>query len=273
MKRATAGLVVSLVLLTPLPAHAAAPDPVQVLRAQVVPGRGVTVSMVTRMSADGRHLGTVRTERVTGFRKGGSVETDESTTVHFPAAAELLGEDFPDFLFPTLLIRLKDANYTSGGSLIPELPLGKKWVRSRWFESSPMDSTVDLFEPGALKALLATASSTGPRSAKGTIYSSKIPGRPFGTPMTRGEKGEKVAWALRFDDRGRVTRLTTRVFRRTNDGYVLGLGSDLRFTGWGSRVTIEAPPEESVIEAEDLPQEPGLLVEEKEPVEASPQGR
>ncbi|GGL28781.1 hypothetical protein [Planomonospora parontospora] len=129
------------------------------------------------------------------------------------------------------------------------------------------------FEPGALKALLATASSAGPRSAKGTIYSAKIPGWPFGVPMSRGEKGEKVAWALWFDDRGRVTRLTTKVSQRTNDDYVLGLSSDLRFTGWGSRVTVEAPPEESVIEVEDLPQEPGLSVEEKEPIETSPQGK
>ncbi|MFF3442216.1 hypothetical protein [Streptosporangium sp. NPDC002721] len=248
MKRVIAGLVASLVLLTPLPAHAAAPDPVKVLRDQVAPGRGVTVSLVTHLSADGKRFMTIRTDRVTGFRRGGLVETDDSTTYYAPDVPE---EIKSDVLFPTLLIRVKDASYTSGGELVGRLPLGKKWVRSRWPESSPTDVTVDLFQPGTLRALLDTASSVGPRAAKGTIYTSKIPGLPFGGIPS--ERGEKLAWALWFDARGRVTRLTTKTSQRTNDNYELGLGSDLRFTGWGARVTVEPPPEDLVVEAEDLP--------------------
>ncbi|GAA4225158.1 hypothetical protein FHR32_003320 [Streptosporangium album] len=131
------------------------------------------------------------------------------------------------------------------------------------------DSTVDLFESGTLRALLATASSIGPRAAKGTIYTSKIPGRPFGG---RPGRGEKVAWALWFDAKGRVTRLTTTTSQRTNDNYELGLSSDLRFTGWGAQVTIEPPPEDLVIEAEDLPEPDDLFEEPPVAIEAPSKG-
>ncbi|MER5645290.1 hypothetical protein [Streptosporangium sp. NPDC002524] len=270
MKRVVAGLVASLVLLTPLPARAAAPDPVKALRAQVVPGRGVTVSLVTRMSADGKRFMTTRTDRVAGFGKGGLVETDDSITYYAPDLPEELKSDI---LFPALLIRVRDAHYTSGGELVGRLPLGKKWVRSQWPESSPADIAVDLFQPGALRALLDTASSVGPRAAKGTIRTSKIPGLPFGGIPS--ERGEKLTWALWFDARGRVTRLTTRTSQMTNDNVELGISSDLRFTGWGARVTIEPPPEDLVVKAEDLPEELSgfdLFGESPVTLETSPKG-
>ncbi|WP_326824785.1 hypothetical protein [Streptosporangium sp. NBC_01756] len=262
MRRIATGLVVSLILLTPLPARADTPDPIKALRTQIVPGRGVTVSLITRMSADGKQFATIRTTRVAGFRKGGLVETDDISTFYSPVLSESLEADT---LFPTLLIKVEGAYYASGGELIGKLPPGKKWVRSRWPESSPMDATVDLFEPGTLRALLATASSVGPRAAKGTIYTSKIPGRPFGGWSGRGEK---VAWALWFDAKGRVTRLTTTTSQRTNDNYELGLSSDLRFTGWGAQVTIEPPPEDLVIEADDLPRSGSLFEESPMKIEA-----
>ncbi|MEU0483452.1 hypothetical protein ABZ260_30220 [Streptosporangium sp. NPDC006013] len=269
MRRITTGLVVSLLLLTPLPARADAPDPIKALRAQVVPGRGVTVSAVTRMLADGKHMFTSRTTRVAGFRKGGLVETDDISTLSSPIRSEIPELD-SSFLFPELLIKVDGAYYTSGGELIGTLPLGKQWVRSRWFESSPMDVTVDLLEPGTLRALLATASSVGPRTAKGTIYASKIPGQPLGGGLGRDEK---VAWALWFDAKGRVTRLTTTTSQQTNDNYELGIRSDLRFTGWGTKVTIEPPPEDLVIDAEDLPEEEGLFWEPPVTIETPPKGK
>lgn len=246
MKRIIVGLATGLVALAPLPAHAAAPDPVKALQAQTAPGRGVTVSLVTRMTFDGRQVATFRTDRVAGFRKGGRVDTDDSTTYHTPLAIEDLGTQFS---FPTLRIRVKGADYTSGGELIGRLPLDKKWARSPWPTPSPADLTVDLFRPGTLKALLATASSVGPRSARGAIDIRKIPGRPFG-----GRTEEKVAWALWFDAKGRVTRLATRFSHRTNDHMKMGVSSDLRFTGWGATVSIEAPPRDLVMEADDLPE-------------------
>ncbi|MEU4408411.1 hypothetical protein AB0F88_28155 [Streptosporangium sp. NPDC023963] len=142
-------------------------------------------------------------------------------------------------------------------------------MRSRWPESSPADVTVDLLHPGTLRALLATASSVGPRAAKGTVRTSKIPGLPFGGLPS--ERGEKVAWALWFDAKGRVTRLTTTTSQQTNDDYELGLSSDLRFTGWGARVTIEPPPEDLVVEAEDLP-EVDLFGESPMTIETPPKG-
>ncbi|MEU8379995.1 hypothetical protein [Streptosporangium sp. NPDC048865] len=255
MRRIIAGLAVSLVLLAPLPAHADVPDPVKRLHALVVPGRGVTISAVTRMSFDGKHAATTRTTRVAEFLKGGGVETDDISTFSFSSwirskLSELPEDLESEMLFPTLLIKAGGAYYTSGGALVGKLPLDKKWVRSRWYESSPMDTTVDLLAPGTLRALLATASSTGPRTARGTIYSSKIPGLPLGG--IPGERGEKVAWALWFDAKGRVTRLTTTASQRTNDDIMLTISSDLRYTGWGARVTVEPPPEELVVEAEDI---------------------
>ncbi|MEU4830671.1 hypothetical protein [Streptosporangium sp. NPDC023615] len=264
MKRIVAGLVAGLVLLTPLPARAAAPDPVKALRAQVVPGRGVKVSLVTHLSMDGERFATTRTDRVAGFREGGVVETDDSSTFSFrldagalkgpkaKEAREKAREEMKEYtLFPSLFIRTREATYASGGELIGRLPPGKKWVRG-WSDAfSPADTTIDLLTPGTLRALLATASSVGPRSARGAIPVTGIPGRPFGGfPGS----GEKAAWALWFDDRGRVTRLTATFSQRTNDDYVLGSRSDIRFSGWGSRLTVESPPEHLVVEAEDLPE-------------------
>ncbi|MEV4378650.1 hypothetical protein [Streptosporangium sp. NPDC049644] len=270
MRRIIAGLVVSLLLLTPLPARADALDPIKTLRAQIVPGRGVTISVATRVSADGKHIFTSRTTRVAGFRKGGLVETDDISTFYSPIRSEISEILEAETLFPTLLIKVEGAYYTSGGELIGKLPLDKKWVRSRWPESSPMDLTVDLFEPGTLRALLATASSVGPRTAKGTIHASKIPGQPLGGGLGRDEE---VAWALWFDAKGRVTRLTTTTSQQTNDNYELGIRSDLRFTGWGTKVTIEPPPEDLVIDAEDLPEEEGLFWEPPVTIETPPKGK
>ncbi|MFD1931781.1 MULTISPECIES: hypothetical protein [Nonomuraea] len=248
MKSYIAGLAAGLVALAPLPAHAAAPDPVKALQAEMAPGRGVTVSAVTRMTFDGRQANTYRTDRVVGFRKGGGVDTDDSTTFHRPPGTEALGTEFS---FPTLLIRVKGTEYVSGGKLVGRLPLDKKWLRNRFSAPGPADLTVDLFQPGALKALLATASSTGPRSARGAIDIRKIPGRPLGV---RTGTGGKLAWALWFDAEGRVTRLATGFSYRTNEHIRMGVRADLRFTGWGAKVTVEAPPRDLVMEAADLPE-------------------
>ena len=190
MKKIIAGLAAGVVLLAPLPAHAAAPDPIKVLQAQVVPGRGSPSpwSLVCWPTASSSAPPDSTSRR---FPQGVAGGDDESTTLYSPLLKEdLEGDDlFP--LFPTLLIRVKGANYTSGGELVGRLPPGKKWVRSRWPESNPSDLTVDLFQPGTLQALLATASSIGPRAARGTIYTAKIPGLPFGGLR---ERGEKVAW-------------------------------------------------------------------------------
>ncbi|MFE3450497.1 hypothetical protein ACFXJ8_16340 [Nonomuraea sp. NPDC059194] len=261
MRRIIAGLAAGLVVLAPLPAQAAAPDPakkpaavktpvkkfdpVKALRAQVVPGRGVNVSVVTRMLSDGKQFATFRTSRVVGFRKGGQVDTDDSTTVYSPLAID---PHDPELRFPTLLIKAKGVSYTSGGALIGSLPLDKKWVRDRGYQPTPADLMVDLFRPGTLRALLATASSTGPHSAKGTIDSSKI----FGSRS--GGRGEKVSWALWFDAKGRVARLTTRFSTRITRDFRLGLSTEARFTGWGARVTVEPPPADLVIERGDLPE-------------------
>ncbi|MGC5009363.1 hypothetical protein ACLQ2R_01225 [Streptosporangium sp. DT93] len=252
MKSITAGVVAGLVLLAPLPARAVAAavaaDPVAALRAQVVPGRGVTVSLVTRTSPDGRRFATSRTDRIVGFRKGGVVETDDTTTFYSSMSSEDLKEDT---LFPSLLVRVKGASYASGGELIGRVPPDKKWVRSREPLPGAADGTVDLFTPGTLRALLATASSRGSRSARGTIQASRIPGRPFDGWT---EPGERVAWALWFDAEGRVTRLATATSRNAGDGRLPSIGSDQRFTGWGSRVTVQPPPEDLVIEAGELPE-------------------
>ncbi|MFI6506243.1 hypothetical protein ACIBCT_01440 [Streptosporangium sp. NPDC050855] len=265
MKRITAGVVAGLVLLAPLPARAAAvvADPVKALRAQVVPGRGVTVSLVTRTSPDGRRFATTRTDRIVGFRKGGVVETDDTTTFYSAISSEGLKEDT---LFPSLLVRVKDATYASGGELIGRLPLNKNWVRLREPRPVAADGAIDLFTPGTLRALLATASSRGPRSARGTILASAIPGRPFEGWTGRGEK---VAWALWFDAEGRVTRLASATSRHANGGDRPSLTSDQRFTGWGARVTVQPPPEDAVIEAEELP-EPGSPEETPETIEILP---
>ncbi|MEU4326415.1 hypothetical protein [Nonomuraea dietziae] len=241
-------LLIALALATAVPAQPAPkPDPVKVLDDQVEPGRGVTISVVTRVRTDGRHYLTARTTRVAGFRKGGSVDVDDSTTMYSPLGNERMDDEFR---FPTLLIRAKGKSYTSGGRLIGHLPLDRKWVRHHYPERNLADVTVDLFRPGTLRALLATATSRTSSTAKGFIHAAKIPGRPLGgSRLSR----EKVAWALWFDAEGRVTRMTTRISEQTND-HELGITSDLRFTGWGAKVTVEPPPADLVMEADDLPE-------------------
>ncbi|MGV9307942.1 MULTISPECIES: hypothetical protein [unclassified Nonomuraea] len=248
MKRIIVGLALTTgAALVAAPPAQAAPkaDPVKALQAQVAPGKGVNVSLITRIALDGKRLATIRTERVAGFRKGWQVDTDETTSVYAPDSAESLQADFR---FPTLVIRAKGVSYTSGGELIGMLPLDKKWVRDIPGESRPADLTVDLFQPGALKALLATASSVSSRSAEGAIDIRKIPGRPFGS-----RNGVKIAWALWFDDKGRVTRLTTMLADQRLSDRRLDVSADVRFTGWGAKVTVEPPPADLVTRSEDVP--------------------
>ncbi|MEU4542568.1 hypothetical protein [Nonomuraea dietziae] len=232
-------LLIGLALATAVPGQSIPkPDPIKVLTAQTAPGKGVTVSSVTKVSVNGRHAVTMRTDGLTAFRKGGQ-DVDDVIRYSTPIATETVQADY---LFPTLFTRVKGVTYTSGGVVVGWLPLDKKWARNLDKSVHPGSIMVNLFRPGTLRALLNSASSVDSRGARGTIAAGKLPGSPL--PV-------KLSWELWFDAKGRVTRFTTATPRT---GEPFRISSDLRFSGWRANAVVTPPSKELVIDADDLPE-------------------
>ncbi|GAA3471690.1 hypothetical protein [Nonomuraea roseola] len=260
MRKILVGLALTTgVALIAAPAAQAAPkaDPVKSLKAQYVPGKGVKTSSTIRMSISGDPVITARESGVTAFGKSGVTATDRTTKFHLdPVIVAALedeedGQSLKDLVrTPTRVISVKQWSYLSGGLVASTLPEGKTWVRTPNAGDSLGGPKVDLFASGTLKTLLASASSYRNGVAKGTIKVSQLPGRPFGA-----KAGQKVSWTLWIDAKGLVSRFATKLSVPVGRGETMDFTADERFTGWGSKVTVTAPPAADWIDSKDLDQE------------------
>ncbi|MER7501092.1 hypothetical protein AB0L05_22100 [Nonomuraea pusilla] len=247
MKRIIAGLALTTAaaLATAAPAQAAPADPVKALKKQFSAGHGVRVSETSRTSMKGESLMTMKTSATLAFGAKGVVASD----VRNRSAKK---DAFASIFTPERAITVGGYQYAKGGLFSEELPEGKKWVRYPGGEpSGTYNQVLDIFRPKVLDALVTRA-----KTAKGGTYSGVISYKDIA--KLYGQKPDKllgkikVKYALGVNAKGLVTRLTTDW---ALDFGVLGKvrsQTETRYTGWGSKVTVKAPPKSEWIDIAEL---------------------
>ncbi|MER6578004.1 hypothetical protein [Nonomuraea sp. NPDC001023] len=249
MKRIIAGLALAsaAALVTATPAQAAPADPAKALKKQYVAGHGVRFTETSRSSMDGKSTGATKTSGVLEFGRSGIVASDVRN--------HGIGKNADVFasLMPARVITVGKHVYAQGGLYSEGLPEGRKWVRypDTGMRISTSNQMLDVFEPKVLKALVSHAAST-----KGGIYRGSVTvkelGKIYGQSVNKKVAKVKVSYLLAVDSKGLVTRV---VSDWTLDYGILGTShstTETRFTGWGVKVKVKAPPADQVTDVADL---------------------
>ncbi|MER5622778.1 hypothetical protein ABT061_17235 [Streptosporangium sp. NPDC002544] len=258
MKRVIAGVAVATVttFVAATPVQAAAADPVKALKSQFVAGKGVKFTDVVTLVEFAGNTPYLKRTGSFQFGRTGIVASDVSAkrTTDDPGIPSgivwSLGR-------PERTIRIGTTSYYSGGPWAPSK--GKTWIKhpngmnagfSGWY-----GQLVNVAEPATLKALITKGKRTG-RTYSGTISFGaleKISPWLRNVSLNRLSGNSKAA-VLRF----RLTlgsdqlpqRLITVYPGSTHVSAAVGedrqLSVETRYTGWGSRVTVKAPPASKV---------------------------
>ncbi|MFI9554201.1 hypothetical protein [Nonomuraea endophytica] len=263
MKRIFAGvaLTVAAAALTAAPAQAAAPkDPVVALKKQFVAGTGVKFVDRTILANRGQREIFMRRTGTFAFSKAGLAASDITGKFNFKQSD--LPEDAPDLLKGLFAaertIRVGTTSYISGGMFGTMLPEDKTWIK---FPKGPTGGLTGLYgqmvnitEPNTLKTLLksgkaikggyAGAITVGQLNKVSAWYRASLFDKP-----TKKQQKAVISWKLQLDGKGLPKRLVT-----TYSPVAIGMDAegketlsvDTRYTGWGSKVTITAPPADDV---------------------------
>ncbi|MEV7007103.1 hypothetical protein [Streptosporangium sp. NPDC051022] len=259
-----------IVFVPPAAAQAASPDPVRAIVQRIQAGYGVQISEVS-LSIDEKQI-SLKTRRSgwVQFGPSGPVASEFTSQLVLDShARKALGRETEAFrslgaFDPSHIVVVENTAYVSGGVYDISLPEGKTWVRMPYPVKATAASAqrIDVFDPAVLRAVL--KGSAGEPVSGGFLYRGAVSHAElykastphtdaFATEPTSGSGRTKIFWNLWTDGRGLPTRLTTS---ETRGGRELSLTrkADTRYAGWGSRVTVTAPPSEQVIDDKDLPE-------------------
>ncbi|MFG1941818.1 hypothetical protein [Nonomuraea sp. NPDC048826] len=246
MRRIIAGLALATAatLVTVAPAQATAVDPVKTLKKQFSPGHGVRVSETVRTYTDGKAATVFRTTGKLEFGKSGVIGADLRN--RYKSQKDLT----PTSAAATRSISVGGHTYVQGGIWGDVLPEGKKWVRYEGVSAYQSNQVVDIFNPKVLKSLIAGAKVVR-GDYRGAITVKKL--AALHGDRLSGPLGKvKVNYLIDTDRKGVVTRV---VSDWTLDYGILGASrsvAESRYTGWGARVKVVAPPESQWIDSADL---------------------
>ncbi|GAA3137357.1 hypothetical protein [Streptosporangium carneum] len=273
MKRYIAGLACAATAVLGVPAlastaHAqAAADPVAALKKQLRSGHGVKYSDITKVqSADIRQVlgdrqGTLQ------FGASGISASDQTTKLRIKASdIEALVGDSEDekakglrgLAKPERVVRIGNTTYISGGFFGEYLPEGKTWLRLPGANLGILGTTgqpINPAEPATLKALLAHAVTKRPGSYSGKITQGELYKvspwyRATAIYKPSGKAAKSVLnWKLFVGGDQLPQRLTTTYSRGGRDNIVT---IDTRYSGWGSPVSVKAPPADQVAKPNEL---------------------
>ncbi|MEW1838165.1 hypothetical protein AB0392_09420 [Nonomuraea angiospora] len=238
MKRVLAAAVAAAALVTATPAQAAAPDPVKALQKQFVAGHGVKISEVSRMEATDAAPSTSRVTGTYAFGDSGIV------------AADLTLRSKPKKSSPVMTFHFLIVNkqvYAQGQGLEEDLPEGKTWVRfGSTANVTGTSHPVDIFRPAVLKGLLSHA-----RSVKSGLYSGSLTAKQL-RKLNKDRGGLPMDYRLHIGPTGLPSRFRTSSDLNFGKWWGVRETADTRYSAWGHKVTIEAPPEEQVIDSKDI---------------------
>ncbi|GHE34142.1 hypothetical protein GCM10017673_41340 [Streptosporangium violaceochromogenes] len=273
MKQYIAGVacVATAVLTAPAltsTAYAAQPgDPVTALKSRIRSGHGVKFADITKMSdSSGNKKVFAQRKGVFRFGTSGIAASDQTGRLRFTKSEidALTGgnEEEPSkwltgLAKPERVIRIGNVTYVSGGVFGEYLPEDKSWLRlpvPSLGATGTTSQVVNVAEPATLKALLAHATQSA-GSYRGKITFGELyrvsPWFRAATmaPPTGKAKKTVVSWSLSVD--------ANRLARRLTATYPLGAGGvkltvETDYSGWGSPVTVKAPPADQVAGPRDL---------------------
>ncbi|MGJ6962557.1 hypothetical protein ACSDR0_11670 [Streptosporangium sp. G11] len=255
---------------TPKATQTAAADPVSALKRHFKTHRGVKLTENTKIVGESKKNRAIFTRRsgVLEFGRTGLVASDLTTRFNLPSQ----GGEFKGLFTPSRTISLKGVSYTSGGIFAESMPEGKKWLRTPGDTLSLVSAVqqiISTVEPGTLKATLAHTGARRPGGTwdgtRTTVHSGTITlGELFKiSPSVRTLLAKKptgrsatlpVTWKIYIGSDQLVRRVvssyteSTRGLNSTELTYV----NDTRYTGWGTKVTIKAPPADQVVEFDEL---------------------
>ncbi|GAA2889788.1 hypothetical protein [Nonomuraea rubra] len=286
MKRILTGvaLATTAALVTATPALAAAPkDPVVAVKKQLVAGKGVKFSERTTISQGSLRQVFLRRTGTLQFKKSGIAASDITGKLNLNAS-DLEGLDengdnadevatLKAMTQPERTIRIGTTSYVSGGFWTTVLPEDKTWFKAPNGPTGGMFGTfgqpLNLAEPATLKTLLKGAKTTGSGYSGKTVIGDLWKASPWlratwlDKPSAKGLKAA-ISWRITVNKAGLPTRVVA-TFPASALGDVGGgsVSVDTSYTGWGSAVSIKAPPAEEVattfkdgeddIESLDLP--------------------
>lgn len=266
MKRLFAGaaLTMAAAVTVAAPAQAAPKDPVATLKKQLVPGTGVKfVDRAVAIEKGQREI-LLRRTGTFQFDKSGIAASDITGkfNIKLSPSDEELPEDFKAIFSPERTIRIGTTSYISGGFFSSMLPADKTWLKLPKGPTGGLTGMygqlVNVTEPATLKTLL-----KGGKAAGGS-YTGKITvaelykvspwfRASFGLGISKPQKKvlkSVISWKLALDAKGLPQRLVTTyplaAIGIADSKNTSLLSVDTRFSGWGGKVAIEAPPADEV---------------------------
>ncbi|WP_432929888.1 hypothetical protein ACQPZZ_06675 [Microbispora sp. CA-135349] len=243
-------------------------DPVAALRKQFVPGHGVRFTSSATIDFGG--MTTVRStaKGALAFGRSGIAASDVSQKIDYGALLE--DKDLKGADKPTRTITIGRTAYTNGGVFSSLFPEGKKWLRSsgdaRVGALRGTGEFVDPLDWRTLKTVLATtkAKSAGGvvNGAKTTLYRGTITLKRLAEIEPRLKDGfsaseakSVVGWKMWIGADQLVRKVQTSLtmklrFKKTT--IEVDATNVTSLVGWGSRVTVKAPPKSQVARLSDL---------------------
>jgi hypothetical protein len=275
MNRIITGLAISAaaVSMAAAPAWAAAPkDPVATLKQQFRPDTGV--KFVDRMTVKVKGEKSYLLRRTGAYEFGTSgISASDASTAFLPDRPRKEKDEL-GMSEPERTIRVGRTAYISGGFLGFSLEEGKTWFK---VPNGPAGGTLGFFaqpvnpvEPATLQALIKTGKATKDGYAGAITYgelhkaspwtrSNVIPDMKMSQQTLKGV----IKWRLTLDAKGLPSRIVTSIPASSLFGGKANssdaLVSDTQFTGWGTKVDIQAPPADQVtteLKVEDIPEIP-----------------
>ncbi|MGW4643111.1 hypothetical protein ACWEN6_31645 [Sphaerisporangium sp. NPDC004334] len=245
------------------PATAKPGNPVDALRLQFAKKSGVRVDENTRMG--------IGKQDIFAFRETGKLRFGRSGVDAYDAKITLKGFD-KDGDSTVRAIVVGGRMYLKSALYEELLPAGRTWVRTSGKASTYSNGPIDLLKPNVLKAILATAKAKSPGGTVGgartTLVRGSIPlsslGRvsPMLSSIAKSEKSKKITVPWRMwigaDQLPRRFQTTVKVPVSPSTGSSMGdvyIAADNRYTSWGAKVVITAPPADLVVDEKDLTDE------------------
>ncbi|WP_219462526.1 hypothetical protein [Nonomuraea rhizosphaerae] len=265
MKRIITGLALATAatLVAAAPAQAAPrTDPLTAVKKQFVAGKGVRFS--ERSNLGNGKVNVVFVRRTGAYQFSGSgVAASDATSKFNPAILAVAEESEEDsevvkvLKTPERIVSVRGTTYASGGLFSQLLPEGKTWYKLGRIPFSGYTGIygqpLNITEPATLRALLKGAKPvSGGYAGKITVGSLRKISPSLRGNMMLGLPSKKTAkvalsWKLTVNAKGLPTRLVTKYpLDAIEPGLKATISVDTRFTGWGTRVSIAAPPADQV---------------------------